>query len=988
MIGSRRLLVAVALAMIGVGDGLAQSLQAVETEQLRLLYFDPTETYLVPRLLQTYHDSLDRQRSILGYAPADKTTVVLTDFSDYGNASASVVPANTVVVDVAPVPFTFETFSPAERMYSLMNHELVHIATMDHAAPTDSGFRRFFGGKVLPQAEHPETILYQYLTTPRVSSPAWYREGIATFQETWMGGGLGRSQGGYDEMVFRAMVRDGARFYDPLGLVSEGVKVDFQAGANAYLYGQRFMSYLAYAYTPEMLVRWVMRSDENHRGYREGFADVYERPLEEVWQEWVGFEHEFQERNLVEIRRYPTTPYEELSETALGSVSRAFYDPERNSIIAGVLYPGVVAHIGEYSLDTRTMQRLQDIKVPMIYRVSSLAYDPASAVVFYTTDHYAYRDLMALDLGTGKARRLLKDERIGEIVFNGSDRSIWGLRHLNGYVSLVRIPFPYEQWELVTTFAYGVVGYDLDISADGSRLSGSFGDAEGKQTLKVFQIEELLAGDVRPIAHLDLGSAVPEGFVFSPDGEYLFGSAYYTGVSNIFRFEIATEEFEAVSNTESGFFRPIPIDNDELLVFHYTGQGFVPARIKAELLEDVSAISFFGTEVISRHPELRQWQAGVANAPGLEPEIVSRGEYVPAKNLGLESIYPVMLGYKDSESLGIKAIFSDPVRLDSLSLGAGYSIDSELPTDERLNLSVEYRHTTISTSPLAGTWHFGAYLNDADFYDLFGPTKSSRKGQRYSIGYDKTLILDWPRTLEFSAAVNHFRDIDALPRYQNIATTIADFSTIEAYLEYENVRRSLGAVDDEKGFSWDFGTSASFVDGDTIPKIGGSFDVGFALPIRNSSIWLRNSAGAAFGEPDDEFANFYFGGYGNNYVDRGAIKRYREFYSMPGFELNAIPGRNFYRGMLEWNLPPIRFERVGTPNFYLTWIRPAIFAATLSTDLDRDEFRNDAQSYGIQLDLRFTLMSRFNMTLSTGYAKAYGEGDFSDDEFMISLKIL
>ena len=609
MIGSRRLLVAVALAMIGVGDGLAQSLQAVETEQLRLLYFDPTETYLVPRLLQTYHDSLDRQRSILGYAPADKTTVVLTDFSDYGNASASVVPANTVVVDVAPVPFTFETFSPAERMYSLMNHELVHIATMDHAAPTDSGFRRFFGGKVLPQAEHPETILYQYLTTPRVSSPAWYREGIATFQETWMGGGLGRSQGGYDEMVFRAMVRDGARFYDPLGLVSEGVKVDFQAGANAYLYGQRFMSYLAYAYTPEMLVRWVMRSDENHRGYREGFADVYERPLEEVWQEWVGFEHEFQERNLVEIRRYPTTPYEELSETALGSVSRAFYDPERNSIIAGVLYPGVVAHIGEYSLDTRTMQRLQDIKVPMIYRVSSLAYDPASAVVFYTTDHYAYRDLMALDLGTGKARRLLKDERIGEIVFNGSDRSIWGLRHLNGYVSLVRIPFPYEQWELVTTFAYGVVGYDLDISADGSRLSGSFGDAEGKQTLKVFQIEELLAGDVRPIAHLDLGSAVPEGFVFSPDGEYLFGSAYYTGVSNIFRFEIATEEFEAVSNTESGFFRPIPIDNDELLVFHYTGQGFVPARIKAELLEDVSAISFFGTEVISRHPELRQWQA-------------------------------------------------------------------------------------------------------------------------------------------------------------------------------------------------------------------------------------------------------------------------------------------------------------------------------------------------------------------------------------------
>ena len=60
-----------------------------------------------------------------------------------------------------------------------------------------------------------------------------------------MGGGLGRAQGAYDEMVFRAMVRDNARFYDPLGLESEGTSVDFQVGANDYLYGTRFISYLA-----------------------------------------------------------------------------------------------------------------------------------------------------------------------------------------------------------------------------------------------------------------------------------------------------------------------------------------------------------------------------------------------------------------------------------------------------------------------------------------------------------------------------------------------------------------------------------------------------------------------------------------------------------------------------------------------------------------------------------------------------------------------
>ena len=91
-----------------------------------------------------------------------------------------------------------------------MNHELVHVATMDQAARSDRMFRRLFGGKVMPVAEQPESILYFYLTTPRVAAPRWFHEGIAVFVDTWMAGGLGRVQSGYDEMVFRAMVSDNA----------------------------------------------------------------------------------------------------------------------------------------------------------------------------------------------------------------------------------------------------------------------------------------------------------------------------------------------------------------------------------------------------------------------------------------------------------------------------------------------------------------------------------------------------------------------------------------------------------------------------------------------------------------------------------------------------------------------------------------------------------------------------------------------------------
>lgn len=986
--GALRLTV-LALAVLAGANAFGQQLSAVETDKLRLLYFDPTETYLVPRVIQTFHNSIERQESILGYTPDEKITVLLTDFSDYGNAGATSVPASSVVVDIAPIPLTFETSAATERMYTIMNHELVHIANTDQAAPADRKARRFFRGKVLAVPEHPETILYQYLTAPRKTSPRWFLEGMAVFLETWMAGGRGRAQGAYDEMVFRAMVRDGAHFYDPLGLVAEGVKVDFQVGANAYLYGARFITWLAYEHSPGKVVEWARRTEGSRRSYEEEFDRVFGRRLNDAWQDWIAFEHDYQAENLGRIREFATTPYDTLTSDAVGSVSRAYYDAGTNSLIAGFREPGVTANIGELSLDNGKLRRLEDVKGPMVYRVASVAVDPVSDTIFYTTDNYAYRDLMQLDRNTGESSLLQRDVRIGEIVFNQQDRSLWGVRHLNGYASIVRVPHPYTEWHLVKTLPYGGIAYDLDISPDGTKLSGSFGDLQGKHALQVHDIETLLNDRFEPVAEFVFGDTIPESFVFSPDGRYLFGSSYYTGVSNIFRFEYATGELEAVSNTETGFFRPIPIDNENLIVFSYTGQGFIPARIKAEPLEDVSPILYLGARTIAKHPVLETWRAGSPDDVEAEERVVSRGSYSAAGNLGMESMYPVLLGYKDSVSVGLKANYSDELRLDTLSVGAGYSTDSDLPADERPNFSIVYRHNVISSSPLAGAWTFSAKRNNADFYDLFGPTKRSRKGNQFSVAFEKALVSDSPRRLDLSVNLNHFTDMDSLPRYQNVPVTFDRLSAFAANLDYSNVRGSLGAVDDEKGYSWHLGSRINFANADTIPRLVAGFDFGFALPWKHSSIWLRNSAGGAFGETSDVFANFYFGGFGNNYVDRSSVKRYRDATSMPGFEINAVPGRNFHRAMLEWNLPPIRFTRAGTPGFYLSWARPAVFVSALTTNLDDSAVRQEVQSAGVQIDFNFTILSRMNMTLSAGYAKGFGNSIIPDDEeFMLSLKIL
>ncbi len=966
----------------------SQGLTSLETPEMKLLYFDPTATYLSPHVARCFHSSLAGLQSILGFDTDEQATVFLKDFSDYGNAAALAVPRNTVLFDIAPMSFAFEKFPTSERMCTLMNHEMVHVVSIDQATKADKRARSFFGGKVKAVADHPETIFYSYLTNPRNASPYWYLEGIAVFMETWLAAGHGRAQSGYYEMVFRSMVRDDAYFYDPLGLESEGSKIDFQLGVNNYLYGSRFVSYLAYTYSPETLIAWIRRQEGSKGHYAADFEHVFGLPLNQAWQEWIDFEHEYQAKSLDAVRQFPITPHSDLSNRGLGSVSRSFYDPQRRELYWGLRYPGVVAHLGALSIDDGTTRKLVDIKRPMLYNVTSLALDPVERTLFYTTDNYAYRDVMSISVDGGKPQMLLKDVRIGELVFNPADRSLWGVLHLNGLATLVRIPYPYTEWNQIHSFPYGELLYNMDISPDGQLLSTSFGELNGDQSLRVFSIASLLDGSVTPLKQFDFGQGVPEGFVFSPDGKYLYGSSYFTGISNIFRYELATEELEAVSNTESGFFRPVPLDDGSLMVLRYTGQGFLPTIIDPVPLEDVAAIKFLGTEIVEKYPQLQDWQVQSPADIPLDELVTHEGDYSGMGNLSLESIYPIIEGYKDEVALGINASFSDSLRLDTIDFSASHSIDSSLPSSEDIHATLEWRHIVATATPLAGSWTVTLRHNPADFYDLFGPTQRSLRGQSASVKYEKTLVYDKPREMHLTVDLSHYTNLDRLPRYQNVDVTFDTLSTFGALLEYTHVRKSLGAVDDEKGFTWSLGATADHVDGDTIPKVLAQFDFGFALPWKHSSIWLRNSAGAAFGEPLDEFANFFFGGFGNNYVDHGEIKRYREYYAMPGFELNAIPGRNFHRAMLEWNLPPVRFKRVGTSRFYLSWARTALFASNLTTNLDNSLIQLETQSYGIQIDFRFTVMSRLDMTLSTGYAKAYGNNSFSDDEWMISLKIL
>ena len=959
-------------------DASGFRLSTLETRNLSLLYLDPVQTYLTPYLGRAFENALAFHEKQFRWKPWDRATILLKDFSDYGNAAALGSPSNMVLLDVAPLSLSMETFSPGERFFTLTNHELAHVAAIDVWNKRDAFWRRFLGGKPMPLQKHPESILYNFLTSPRNLTPRWYMEGSAVFFETWMAGGLGRAQGGYDEMVFRAKVRDGTRIYSPLGLESEGTVADFMVGANSYLYGTRFFSYLALTYGPERTVEWLRRSEDSKAFYASQFRHVFGKSLDESWNDWIAFEQKFQSENLAALAKYPLSEAKHLSPRGLGSMSRGFIDEKTNSLVAAFRYPGRIGFLGRMDLATGKLTHLADLDGMMLYKVTSVAFDPSSRTAFYINQNYAYRDINAIDVDTGRKRRLLTDARIGDLAFNRADKSLWGLRHQNGFVTLVRIPPPYTSFNQVKTFRYGEILFDLDISPDGELIAASYGTVDGKQSMRVWKRSDLEQGDAEnPVTTVSLPPSVPENFTFTPDGKALLGNSYYTGVSNVFRVDVASGKYDVLTNAATGFFRPQIRPDGSLFVYEYTGEGFNPSIVQPQVREDLGNVRFLGNEVVKAHPELKQWGVGSPAKVPLDELITKRGYYDPVRRMRFDAHYPIVSGYARSPALGYYLHLADPLQFRQLSASIAISPFKKVRGSERLHLNVEYQ---------TPNWKLTYWHNLADVYDLAGPVLRSRKGDAVIASYTKPLIYDPPRQLDIFGSASAFFGLEQLPGAQNIASP-KNLRSADLGLRYTNTTKALGGVDHEKGVAARLVAAADQAQGQLYPKLYGGVDVGTALPWGNSSAWLYAHAGWAGGRRASPLAAYYFGSFQNNYVDDRSEKRYREMESFPGFAINEIAARRFARLTGEVNLPPIRFAEVGTPAFYLSYIRPALFGGVMAT-AEPDRTNHRYANLGAQLDLNFTVALRLPMVFSVGAAAGWRDGHYRKTEWLASLKIM
>lgn len=956
-----------------------QRINRFSTNEMELIYFGKRYSYLMPHVAGTFHNALNFHKKHWEY-PHQKTYVLLTDFEDNGHGGAIVMPVNMVILGISPFNYAFSIIPSSERFQWLSSHELTHISLADKANKKDMFWRNAFMGKVRRDEKTPVTAIWSYLTTPRWYAPRWFHEGIACYLETWMSGGLGRSLGSYDEMYFRSIINENEPLYSVIGLETEGTTIDFQVGANAYLYGTRFVNYLSAVYGEEKLIALYKRTDDSKAFYARQFKNIYGKSVRQSWQEWMDYETSFQQQNLESVRQYPVTPFKPITTEPLGSVSNYAYDAVKNKMYAAINKPGSISQIVELDVLSGTIKKIATLDSPVLYNVTFLAYDAGKEQLFISEQNSKFRSLVGIDVASGKKQTLIRLARTGNFVFNPVDRSLWGIRHDNGYASLVKIPEPYTAMIPMYTSDFGRSVFDLAISNDGTKLSASLTGISGEQSLIMFDINALETGLKNYEVIYQLEDNTLTQFQFSKDDQYLIGTSYYTGVSNIWRINIADKTFDLLSNDETGLFAPLQISADSLIVLKFQRNGMQPGIIPIEVITEANAINYLGNLSVDKNPQLESYSLEGASKVEIDALKTDESVYYPLKNLALSGAFPDIAGFKNTITLGYRINWRDRTGLSDISLFLGGSPWSKYNDKQKIHASLHLMHWS---------WFFHADWNKTDFYDLFGPTKRSRAGYSFSLGNKKSFTLRSPLKWHYGFSITHFGDLEVLPQFQNISSPLKNFQSISGDFGISKLRRTLGGVMDEKGYSWNLTTYSYLAKGILYPSLISEQAIGFLIPgLRNSSLWLRNSLGQSFGKKGSNFSSFFFGGFRNNFVDWQSPEQYRKVMAFPGVEIDQIEAHNFIKSMAELNLKPIRMRKLGTTWLYPTYLKSSLFGTHLLTNPDVAAERRHIFNAGIQLDLEVVLFSYLKTTWSAGFASYFEHQYLPKNQWMFSLKLL
>lgn len=517
----------------------------------------------------------ERMSADVGWAPDEKTHVVLIDYLDIANGSAIPIPYNTIEIYLSPPGIISVLGDYDDWLRLVFTHEYTHILHTDQslgpAAMTRDLLGRTAVGVVGP-------LPVPFLPFPNLFFPRWMTEGYATFDET-RHTTAGRGESAYTAMVLRMAVLDDEFFPIDKGNGEEG---EWPGGAFRYLYGEQFLDYLVDKHGLEK-VQAMFHMNAN--GLTPLLIDApaflaMDATLEGEWKNW--------QRSLNEAARKELAAVQSRGETVPQLVTSTDWETRNPRL----------------SADKRTL--------------------------YYTvSNNYSYPHVQALDLATGRSETLFqRNTHLGPAVPDPSGKYIYyaqleTYRKFHVYGDVYRYALATGETERLTN---GERILSLDVAPDGKHLAAVKNYLTG-QALVLYRIEgdrlvperTLVAGEQRTFdaprfspdgARIAYAGWLPGGYadifvvdreghetrlthdryldvaaMFTPDGRAVQFSSARSGIYNLYRVAAdATSATPApltvLTNVIGGAFESDLASDDVALAVVYGGVGFNVARVR------------------------------------------------------------------------------------------------------------------------------------------------------------------------------------------------------------------------------------------------------------------------------------------------------------------------------------------------------------------------------------------------------------------------
>jgi hypothetical protein len=583
-------------------------------------------------------------------APSGRIALVITDYTDRPNASATPIPGNRVVLIAAP-----DIASPTLNYYTdwvdvTLVHELTHIFHLNRADGVWDAAQAVFG-----------RVPFFF---PAFYQPRWVIEGLPTYYESRLTG-AGRAYGSSFDMLLTNDVQAGAfRTVD----AADGLSPIWPAGQTPYAYGGLYFRAMAEEYGDSAVAEFVRRGSRR-LPYTVNWASTpyFGSTLTGSWSEW-GTRFEARARSRADsLQALGLTVGEPLSGlTWVTPLPR--YSPDGQRLAFSYVTPRddpATLVIDVESGQTLLRQRRNGS--------GSNTWDRESRVLYLNQAEFAsrydiYNDLYVLDVANGKERRLTRGARLASPDLAPDGRSIVAVEVGKGTNRLVRVDLDTGETRPITEFVEGVNWEHPRWSPDGARIA----------------VERWLRGRILDIVVLDPGGTVVWQVTddeasdvtpsWSPDGRYLLWSSDRDGAADIYAVEATrgTDPDGAgetrvwrVTRTISGATAPEVAPDGSEMVY----AALYPEGIRVERLVIVP------TEWEPAAPGWRALREPPTPRSARQAEVGGPVEsYSPFPSLWPKSWFPVVYadGSEVGTFIGATSFGADDVRRHSYAMIAGW----------------------------------------------------------------------------------------------------------------------------------------------------------------------------------------------------------------------------------------------------------------------------------------------------------------------------